>query len=117
MSTIRYSEPYQPTGGLAAEGVINQLGRPDIEPLEVLVREAVQNCWDARRDTELSIRIEIGRRNGDAGRERATRRSAPGSPLGRRAAARNAGPLFLGLRHGWARWPDAGRPFCGRWRA
>jgi hypothetical protein len=63
---IRYSEPYQPTGGLAAEGVMNQLGRPDIEPLEVLVREAVQNCWDARRETELSIRVEIARRQLDA---------------------------------------------------
>ena len=62
MTMVRYSEPYQPTGGLAAEGVINQLGRPDIEPLEVLVREAVQNCWDARRETEPSIRVEIGRR-------------------------------------------------------
>ena len=47
----RYSEVYSPTGGLAAEGVINQLGRPDIESLEVLVREAVQNCWDAKRST------------------------------------------------------------------
>ena len=61
MTMIRYSEPYQATGGLAAEGVINQLGRPDIEPLEVLVREAVQNCWDARRETSPAIRVEIGR--------------------------------------------------------
>ena len=53
------------TGGLAAEGVINQLGRPDIEPLEVLVREAIQNCWDARRETRSAIRVEIGRRTLD----------------------------------------------------
>lgn len=66
MSVVRYSEPYQPTGGLAAEGVINQLGRPDIEPLEILVREAVQNCWDARRESEPSIRVEIGRLTLDA---------------------------------------------------
>lgn len=66
MTIVRYSEPYQPTGGLAAEGVMNQLGRPDIEPLEVLVREAVQNCWDARRETEGSIRVEIARRQLDA---------------------------------------------------
>lgn len=66
MKLARYSEPYQATGGLAAEGVINQLGRPDIEPLEVLVREAVQNCWDARRESEQSIRVEIGRRELDA---------------------------------------------------
>jgi hypothetical protein len=57
----RYSEPYSATGGLAAEGVLNQLGRPNIEPLEVLVREAVQNCWDAKRDTATGIVVEIGR--------------------------------------------------------
>src|SRR4051812_8210841 len=61
MQLERYSEPYNATGGLAAEGVINQLGRPDIEPLEVLVREAVQNCWDAKRQDERGIRVLIGR--------------------------------------------------------
>ncbi len=55
----RFSERYQPTGGLAAEGVLNQLGRPSTEPLEVLVREAVQNCWDARLP-ETTVRVEIG---------------------------------------------------------
>lgn len=58
----RYSEPYTATGGLAAEGVVNQLGRPDIEPLEVLVREAIQNCWDAKRPNSPGIMVEIGRR-------------------------------------------------------
>src|SRR3954452_9775268 len=57
----RYSEPYSATGGLAAEGVVNQLGRPNIEPLEVLVREAVQNCWDAKRADVGGIRVEVGR--------------------------------------------------------
>lgn len=57
----RFSEPYNATGGLAAVGVLNQLGRPDIEPLEVLVREAVQNCWDAKRDDVNRIQVEIGR--------------------------------------------------------
>ncbi len=67
MSSLRrYSERYQPTGGLAAEGVLNQLGRPDIEPLEVLVREAVQNCWDAGRgggpvEVEFGYRPSSGR--------------------------------------------------------
>lgn len=56
----RFSEPYNATGGLAAVGVLNQLGRPDIEPLEVLVREAVQNCWDAKRQDVSRIRVEIG---------------------------------------------------------
>lgn len=56
----RFSEPYNATGGLAAVGVLNQLGRPDIEPLEVLVREAVQNCWDAKRDDIGRVGVEIG---------------------------------------------------------
>lgn len=61
MSMERYSEPYNATGGLAAIGVLNQLGRPDTEPLEVLVREAVQNCWDAKRPDAARIRVTIGR--------------------------------------------------------
>ena len=62
MSTMQlFSEPYRATGGLAAEGVINQLGRPDIEPLEVLVREAVQNCWDAKSPSAPGITVEIGK--------------------------------------------------------
>lgn len=62
----RWSEPYQPTGGMAAVGVLNQLGRPDIEPLEVLVREAIQNCWDAKRQGEKGISVSIARRKLDA---------------------------------------------------
>lgn len=61
MSMERYSEPYNATGGLAAIGVLNQLGRPDTEPLEVLVREAVQNCWDAKRPDAARIRVTVGR--------------------------------------------------------
>lgn len=61
----RYSEPYNATGGLAAIGVLNQLGRPDTEPLEVLIREAVQNCWDAKRPDSPGIRVAIGRSNLD----------------------------------------------------
>lgn len=54
-----YSEPYRATGGLAAVGLLNQLGRPDVGQFEVLVREAGQNCWDARvRDV---VDVEIGR--------------------------------------------------------
>lgn len=58
----RYSEPYSATGGQAAEGVLNHLGRPNIEALEVLVREAVQNCWDAKQPDARGITVEIGRR-------------------------------------------------------
>ncbi len=61
ISMERYSEPYNATGGLAAIGVLNQLGRPDTEPLEVLVREAVQNCWDAKQANSPRVRVVIGR--------------------------------------------------------
>lgn len=42
------SEKYSPTGNVASEGVLNQLGRPRMDPLTVLIREAIQNSWDAR---------------------------------------------------------------------
>src|SRR4051794_13449127 len=95
MATMeRYSEIYSPTGGLAAEGVINQLGRPDIESLEVLVREAVQNCWDAKRSTVGGVRVEIGRNvldeaGADACRRRLLVDPPPGLPL--------AGELVSGM--------------------
>ncbi len=56
----RFSERYRATGAVAAEGVLNQLGRPGIEPLEVLVREAVQNCWDARRPDVSTVGVDVG---------------------------------------------------------
>lgn len=67
--------------------MLNQLGRPDIEALEVLVREAVQNCWDAKRPDVGMIRVEIGRRNLGRATVDELRRSLlvdppPGLPLG-----------------------------------
>src|SRR4051794_7275849 len=38
---------------MAAEGVLNQLGRPQLSLFEVLAREAIQNSWDARREQEV----------------------------------------------------------------
>jgi hypothetical protein len=61
----RFSEPFQATGSLAAPGVVNQLGRPHMEAIEVLVREAIQNCWDARRDGVETVEVEIGARTLD----------------------------------------------------
>ena len=43
-----YSERYTPSGNVAAAGIQNQLGRPKLDRLTVLIREALQNCWDAR---------------------------------------------------------------------
>jgi hypothetical protein len=54
-----YSEPYSPTGNVTSEGVLNQLGRPKLDIFTVLVREAVQNSWDARASADGSIRFGI----------------------------------------------------------
>jgi hypothetical protein len=37
------------TGGLVGQGVENLLGRPQLAPLALVIREAVQNSWDARK--------------------------------------------------------------------
>jgi len=42
------SELFSATGGAAAESVSNQLGRPRANRFTLLIREAVQNSWDAR---------------------------------------------------------------------
>lgn len=43
-----HSEQVSPTGNVTSEGIINQLGRPKLGLLETMVREAVQNSWDAK---------------------------------------------------------------------
>lgn len=43
-----FSQPYPPEGASAAEGIRNQLGRPELDLLTMLVRESAQNSWDAR---------------------------------------------------------------------
>ncbi|MFJ6798759.1 hypothetical protein [Streptomyces sp. NPDC091268] len=49
MTTPRWaSQPYPPDGASAAEGIRNQLGRPELDLLTILVRESAQNSWDAR---------------------------------------------------------------------
>lgn len=58
-SLDRFSEPFPPYGALAAEGAGNLLGRPRLDPLAVLVREAVQNSWDARRPGAGPVRVSI----------------------------------------------------------
>jgi|GEM_PF-489828 len=42
------SEPVSPTGSISSVGILNQLGRPKLDTLAVLIRETVQNSWDAR---------------------------------------------------------------------
>ncbi|MFF4104048.1 hypothetical protein [Streptomyces sp. NPDC001903] len=47
-----WAQPSAPEGASSGEGIRKQLGRPDLDPLQVLVREAAQNTWDARLNTD-----------------------------------------------------------------
>src|SRR5262245_19437146 len=51
-SLILHSETYQPEGGAGGDAARRALGRPRLDQLSVLVRETVQNSWDARRNPE-----------------------------------------------------------------
>ncbi|MGW5850572.1 hypothetical protein ACWFQ8_21925 [Streptomyces sp. NPDC055254] len=79
-----FSQPYPPEGASAAEGIRNQLGRPELDLLTILVREAAQNSWDARLPASskpVDFRIDmwtVGPAHTDAWR----RLLAEGSPLG-----------------------------------
>ncbi|MGY1684411.1 hypothetical protein ACI8AK_02360 [Geodermatophilus sp. SYSU D00867] len=59
ISMNHFAEPRAPHGGLAGEGALNLLGRPDLDPYVVLVREAVQNSWDARAG-DGDVRVSLG---------------------------------------------------------
>lgn len=57
-----FSESFPPGGASTAEGIRNQLGRPNLDLLTVLVRESTQNSWDARlgdRSGPVDYRIDL----------------------------------------------------------
>ncbi|WP_354639999.1 hypothetical protein [Kitasatospora camelliae] len=57
------SQPFPPEGASAAEGIRNQLGRPELDLLTILVRESAQNSWDARLEGSpepVDYRIDLG---------------------------------------------------------
>lgn len=59
MEMKRDSERVSPTGNIAPSGILNQLGRPKLDMTAVLVREAVQNSWDARRAENAPVLFQI----------------------------------------------------------
>jgi hypothetical protein len=62
MKPAWWSQPFAEEGSAAAEGIVKQLGRPALDELTVLVREAAQNSWDARRPGhDVHFSIELGR--------------------------------------------------------
>jgi hypothetical protein len=51
---------FPPEGASAAEGIRNQLGRPELDLLTILVRESAQNSWDARTgDTTVDYYLDL----------------------------------------------------------
>lgn len=61
MSPRWWSQPFRADGGQTALGIKEQLGRPRLPEYAVLVREAVQNSWDARIGEEITVRISLER--------------------------------------------------------
>lgn len=53
------SEKYGATGNVPAVGLQNQLGRPRLDRLSLLVRESAQNSWDARLSDDMTVRFGI----------------------------------------------------------
>ncbi|MFC9871292.1 hypothetical protein ACFVJR_01770 [Nocardia salmonicida] len=53
------SQPFPPEGASAAEGIRNQLGKPELDHLTILVRESAQNSWDARQGDGIPVDYHI----------------------------------------------------------
>ena len=47
-----HSEPYSRDGNIAADGAARLLGQPALSPLELVIRESIQNSWDASLQTD-----------------------------------------------------------------
>lgn len=59
-------EKYPDSGAPAGQGILRNLGTPDLEKLELFTREIIQNCWDAADpDREDPVRVRIGCREID----------------------------------------------------
>lgn len=61
MNAAWKSQRFDAEGSTTAAGILRQLGRPSLDEFTVLVREAAQNSWDARRgdsDVHFAIRVE-----------------------------------------------------------
>ena len=47
----RESEKYSHYGNISADGIQKLLGTPNLDRLQTVIRETVQNTWDARDET------------------------------------------------------------------
>ena len=54
-----HSEPYSRDGNIAADGAARLLGQPALSPLELVIRETIQNSWDASLQADGTPRYFI----------------------------------------------------------
>lgn len=54
-----FAARYEAHGSTSGEGATKLLGRPRLNPLTVLMRETLQNAWDARTGPSLEFRVEL----------------------------------------------------------
>ncbi len=59
MNLDLHSEKFRPEGGAIAQAMTKALGTPRLDNMSVLVRESVQNSWDARRRDRKSQTVEF----------------------------------------------------------
>ncbi|MBC9819734.1 hypothetical protein [Terrabacter sp. MAHUQ-38] len=52
---FRYSEPYAPQGNIDAKASDRAIGRPQLDMWDVVLRETLQNSWDARLSDESQV--------------------------------------------------------------
>lgn len=57
-----FPESRPPNGGIAGDGALKLLGRPTLDALIVLVREAAQNAWDAKSENSKSVTFDLATR-------------------------------------------------------
>ena len=55
----RESEPYSQYGNISADGIQRLLGAPHLDALQILIRETVQNSWDAGKDLPGTVRYRL----------------------------------------------------------
>lgn len=76
-----YAQPFRADGGITANGLLSQLGRPSLSRLTLLVREAAQNSWDARLPGHSVVHFRLDLSTVGPGHAAAWRRMfALGSP-------------------------------------
>ena len=60
ITLVRDSEPYSRYGNISADGVSKLLGAPNLDQLQTVIRETVQNTWDARESDQIpEYRIRV----------------------------------------------------------